>query len=134
MSDTKTTGKVQKSDVAIAKNYLSEEELHELNQIVSAYLDLAENRARRGILMKMADWATFLNQVLELQAYPLLPDNGRVSALEARLKAETEYEAFRVRQDREFVSDFDRVVEEAKRLGEGAEHVRGGEEKKKKKP
>lgn len=112
-------GKVLKSDVAIAKNYLTEDELRELDQVVSAYLDLAENRARRGILMKMAEWASFLNQVLELQAYPILPDHGRISALQARLKAEAEYEVFRVRQDREFVSDFDRVVEETRRLGEG---------------
>ena len=109
-------GKVLKSDVAIAKNYLSEEELRELEEMVSAYLDLAENRARRGILMKMADWAAFLNQVLELQAYPVLTDKGQVSALEAKLKAEAEYDVFRVHQDREFVSDFDRVVAEAKRL------------------
>jgi hypothetical protein len=113
-------GKVMKSDVSIAKNYLNEEELRELEEIVSAYLDLAENRARRGILMKMSDWAAFLNQVLELQEYPILTDKGRVSALEAKLKAEAEYDVFRVRQDREFVSDFDRVVEEAKQLGEGA--------------
>lgn len=114
-------GKVMKSDVSIAKNYLNEEELRELSEIVSAYLDLAENRARRGILMKMSDWAAFLNQVLELQAYPVLTDKGRVSALEAKVKAEAEYDVFRVRQDREFVSDFDRVVEEAKKLGEGSE-------------
>ena len=113
-------GKVMKSDVSVAKNYLNEEELRELEEIVSAYLDLAENRARRGILMKMSDWAAFLNQVLELQAYPVLTDKGRVSALEAKLKAEAEYDVFRVRQDREFTSDFDRVVEEAKQLGEGS--------------
>lgn len=113
-------GKVLKSDVSIAKNYLSDEELSELDQVVSAYLDLAENRARRGMLMRMTDWAAFLSQVLELQAYPILLDKGRVSALQAKLKAEAEYDEFRVRQDREFVSDFDRVVEEAKRLGERA--------------
>jgi len=118
-------GKVLKSDVAIAKNYLTEEELRELDEIVSAYLDLAENRARRGILMKMADWVAFLSQVLELQAYPILADKGRVSALEAKLKAEAEYNVFRVGQDREFVSDFDRVVEEARRLGEGAKPEKG---------
>ncbi len=118
-------GKVLRSDVAIAKNYLSEAELRELDEIVSAYLDLAENRARRGILMKMPDWAAFLNQVLELQAYPILADKGRVSALEAKLKAESEYEVFRVRQDREFVSDFDRAVEAVRRLGEGLKPEKG---------
>lgn len=112
-------GKILKSDVSVAKNYLSEAHISELNRIVSAYLDLAENRAQRGILMKMADWATFLNGFLELSSYPILVDKGRVSAIEAKLKAEAEYEAYRKRQDAVFVSDFDRVVEESKRLTGG---------------
>lgn len=103
-------GKVLKSDVAVAKNYLNEAHIQELNRIVSAYLDLAENNARRGILMKMTDWAGFLDQFLELSRYPILKDKGRVSALEAKLKAEQEYEVFRVRQDRDFLSDFDREI------------------------
>jgi hypothetical protein len=107
-------GKIQKSDVAVAKNYLGEEHVKELNRIVSAYLDLAENRAQRGILMKMADWASFLNGFLELSSYPILADKGKVSALEAKLKAE--YEVYRKRQDAEYLSDFDRVVEETCRL------------------
>lgn len=109
-------GKILKSDVGVAKNYLSEPHIQELNRIVSAYLDLAENRAQRGILMKMADWTTFLTKFLELSTYPVLADKGKVSALEARLKAEGEYEVFRKRQDARFVSDFDRVVAEARRL------------------
>ena len=109
-------GKILKSDVTVAKNYLSEEHGKELNRIVSAYLDLAENRAQRGILMKMADWATFLNSFLELSSYPILTDKGKVSALEAKLKAESEYEVYRGRQDAEYLSDFDRVVEETRRL------------------
>ena len=109
-------GKILKSDVAVAKNYLSEEHVKELNRIVSAYLDLAENRAQRGILMKMADWASFLNSFLELSNYPILTDKGTVSALEAKLKAEGEYEVYRRRQDAEYLSDFDRVVEETRRL------------------
>ncbi|WP_164008287.1 RhuM family protein [Pyxidicoccus trucidator] len=109
-------GKILKSDVTVAKNYLSEAHVKELNRIVSAYLDLAENRAARGILMKMADWTSFLNSFLELSSYPILADKGKVSALEAKLKAEGEYEVYRRQQDAEFVSDFDRVVEEAKRL------------------
>jgi hypothetical protein len=113
-------GKILKSDVTVAKNYLSEAHVKELNRIVAAYLDLAENRAQRGILMKMADWATFLNSFLELSSYPILADKGKVSALEAKLKAEGEYEVYRKRQDAEFVSDFDRVVEEMKRLEGGA--------------
>jgi len=109
-------GKIQKSDVTVAKNYLSEAHVKELNRIVSAYLDLAENRAQRGILMKMNDWATFLNSFLELSSYPILSDKGKVTTLEAKLKAEGEYEVYRKRQDAEYVSDFDRAVQEAKRL------------------
>jgi len=103
-------GKILKSDVAVAKNYLSEAHVKELNRIVSAYLDLAENRAERGILMKMADWMGFLNSFLELSNYPILQDKGKVSALEAKLKAEGEYEVYRKRQDVEYISDFDREI------------------------
>jgi hypothetical protein len=103
-------GKILKSDVTVAKNYLSEAHVKELNRIVSAYLDLAENRAQRGTLMKMTDWAAFLNQFLELSNYPILQDKGKVSALEAKLKAETEYELFRQRQDTDYISDFDREI------------------------
>ena len=103
-------GKILKSDIAVAKNYLSEAHVKELNRIVSAYLDLAENRAERGILMTMADWVGFLNSFLELSNYPILQDKGQVSALEAKLKAESEYEVFRQRQDAEYVSDFDREI------------------------
>lgn len=103
-------GKILKSDVTVAKNYLNEAHIKELNRIVSAYLDLAENRAERGILMKMADWATFLNGFLDLSNYPVLEDKGRVSALEARIKAEQQYEIYRTRQDAEYVSDFDREI------------------------
>jgi hypothetical protein len=103
-------GKILKSDVTVAKNYLSEAHVKELNRIVSAYLDLAENRAERGILMKMADWVGFLNNFLELSNYPILQDKGKVSALEAKLKAEGEYEVFRQRQDAEYISDFDREI------------------------
>ena len=104
------SGKILKSDVTVAKNYLGEAHIKELNRIVSAYLDLAENRAERGILMKMTDWASFLNSFLELSNYPILQDKGKVSALEAKLKAEGEYEVYRQRQDAEYVSDFDREI------------------------
>ncbi|HQI31553.1 MAG TPA: virulence RhuM family protein [Verrucomicrobiota bacterium] len=103
-------GKILKSDVAVAKNYLNEAHIKELNRIVSAYLDLAENRAERGIVTRMAEWVEFLNRFLELSNYPILQDKGKVSALEAKLKAETEYEVFRQRQDREYISDFDREI------------------------
>lgn len=103
-------GKILKSDIATAKNYLSEAHVRELNQIVSAYLDLAENRARRQILMRMEDWATFLNGFLELSNYPILQDRGRITAEEAKLKAEQEFEVYRVKQDQDYISDFDREV------------------------
>ncbi len=103
-------GKILKSDVAVAKNYLSEAHVKELNRIVSAYLDLAENRAERGILMKMTDWVKFLHSFLELSNYPILQDKGKVSALEAKLKAEGEYEVYRQRQDADYISDFDREI------------------------
>jgi len=103
-------GKIMKSDVTIAKNYLNEAHIKELNQIVSAFLDLAENRAQRQILMKMADWVKFLDKFLELSNYPILKDKGKVTALEAKLKAEQEYEVYRVNQDKNYISDFDREV------------------------
>lgn len=82
-------GKILKSDVSVAKNYLNEGHLRALNRIVSAYLDLAENRAERGMLMRMEDWAKFLDGFLELSSYPILDDKGRVSALEASLTSKT---------------------------------------------
>ena len=104
------SGKILKSDVTVAKNYLNEAHVKELNRIVSAYLDLAENRAERGILMKMTDWVKFLHNFLELSNYPILQDKGKVSALEAKLKAEGEYEVYRQRQDADYISDFDREI------------------------
>jgi hypothetical protein len=104
-------GKILKSDVTIAKNYLSEAHIKELNQIVSAYLDLAENRAQRQILMKMADWIAFLHSFLELSNYPILEDKGTVTALEAKLKAEQEYEVYRKIQDETYISDFDKEIQ-----------------------
>lgn len=103
-------GKILKSDVSIAKNYLNHEHVDQLNRIVSAYLDLAENRARQGIVMNMKDWIVFLDKFLALSDYPILLDNGRVSALEAKLKSETEYEKYRVIQDKYYVSDFDKLL------------------------
>jgi hypothetical protein len=103
-------GKILKSDATVAKNYLNETHIQELNQIVSAYLDLAENRARRNILTKMEDWIGFLHSFLELSSYPILKDKGKVSALTARLKAEQEYEKYRVIQDKNYISDFDKEI------------------------
>lgn len=103
-------GKVLKSDVAVAKNYMNQAHIQELNRIVSAYLDLAENRAERQVVMTMADWIKFLHSFLELSDYPILQDKGKVSALEAKLKAEQEFEVFRKRQDKEYISDFDKEI------------------------
>jgi hypothetical protein len=108
-------GKILKSDTLVAKNYLNEAHISELNRIVSAYLDLAENRAVRNITTNMQEWIAFLNQFLELSQYPILQDKGKVSALEAALKAEQEYEIYRKIQDENYISDFDR---EMKRIQE----------------
>lgn len=103
-------GKILKSDVSVAKNYLSAAHIRELNRIVTVYLDLAENRAERQIVMKMEDWVQFLHSFLELSNYPILKDKGKVSAFEAKLKAELVYETYRKQQDREYISDFDREI------------------------
>ncbi len=103
-------GKVLKSDVTVAKNYLTKAQVGELNRIVSAYLDLAENRAQRKQVMNMADWSQFLDRFLELSDYEILRDKGRVSAEEARIRAHAHYDEFRVRQDRDYISDFDAEV------------------------
>ncbi|MFU8892686.1 MAG: virulence RhuM family protein [Luteolibacter sp.] len=103
-------GKILKSDITVAKNYLSAKHIEELNRIISAYLELAENRARRGIFTRMNEWVTFLHSFLELSNYPILQDAGKVSAVEAHLKAEAEFETFRKRQDLEYRSDFDEEI------------------------
>jgi len=103
-------GKILKSDVIIAKNYLNEQHIKELNRIVSAYLDLAESRAERQIPTTMQQWIGFLNQFLELSSFPILKDNGKVSTLEAKLKAEQEYDKYRAIQDQNYESDFDKEI------------------------
>ncbi len=103
-------GKIMKTDVSVAKNYLNEAHIRELNRIVSAYLDLAENNTQRGILMYMKDWSKFLNNFLQLSNYPILKDKGKVTMLEAKLKAEGEFEKYRVIQDATYESDFDKEV------------------------
>lgn len=103
-------GKILKSDVSIAKNYLKENELESMGRIVSAFLDLAEDRAKRHIPMTMEDWATRIDKFLEGDDRPVLDDAGRVSAEYAKVFAETEFEKYRVIQDRLFQSDFDRLM------------------------
>lgn len=107
-------GKILKSDVIVAKNYLNHQHIGELNRIVSAYLDLAENNAQRGIAFTMQQWGNFLDKFLELSNYPILTEKGKVSILEAKIKAETEFEKFRVIQDQNYESDFDRAIKKFK--------------------
>lgn len=103
-------GKILKSDVSVAKNYLIEREVKELERIVSMYLDYAENQAARQIPMKMADWAAKLDAFLKFNEYEVLTNAGKVSADVAKRLAEEQYAEFRVRQDREFESDFEAEV------------------------
>ncbi len=103
-------GKVLKSDVGVAKNYLSEAELKALNRIVTMYLDYAENQAERQIPMSMHEWATKLDAFLEFNDYNVLDNAGRVSHAVAQRLADGEYAKFRVRQDQDYISDFDKEV------------------------
>jgi hypothetical protein len=101
-------GKILKSDVAIAKNYLSEDEIKGLERIVSMYLDYAENQAARQIAMRMTDWVKKLDAFLTFNEYDILKDAGKVSHAVAKTLAEKEYDSFRVVQDKAFESDFER--------------------------
>lgn len=103
-------GKIKKSDVTIAKNYLTEKEMAQLNRMVSAYLDFAESMTLRHIPLTMQDWEIRLNRFIEMFEYGLLKDSGKVSAEIARLHAETEFEKYRIIQDRLFMSDFDKYM------------------------
>ena len=103
-------GKIVKSDVRVAKNYLSEREMRSLERIVSAYLDLAEDRAERHIPMTMEDWAKRLDLFLMADDREVLQDAGKITAEIAKAKAETEFEKYRVVQDRLFMSDFDKYM------------------------
>ena len=103
-------GKVLKGDVSIAKNYLDEKEIKALERIVSMYLDYAENQAARHIPMKMADWIQKLDAFLQFNEYEILQDLGKVSRVVAEKLAHQEYEKFRVVQDRNFESDFDKSI------------------------
>lgn len=103
--------KIHKYDVTVAKNYLTEEELSILSRMVTAYLDLAESMAMRNIPMTMADWEIRLDGFLTLMDHEVLKDKGKISAEQAKIHAETEFEKYRVIQDRLFQSDFDRFME-----------------------
>lgn len=103
-------GKIHKSDVVVAKNYLTEQELHQLSRLVSAYLDLAEMQAERKIPMTMADWEQRLNGFLTMWDREVLQDTGKISAEMAKIHAETEFEKYRIVQDQLYTSDFDRFM------------------------
>ena len=103
-------GKILKSDVSIAKNYLTLEELESLNRIVSMYLDYAENQALRHIPMTMDDWAKKLNAFLQFNEYEMLNNAGKVTAEIAKTFAESEFDKYRIIQDKLFESDFDREI------------------------
>ena len=103
-------GKIKKSDVTAAKNYLNQDEMKQLNRMVTAYLDFAENMTLRHIPLTMQDWEKRLNSFIEMFDYGILQDAGKVTAAIAKLHAETEFEKYRVIQDRLFMSDFDKYM------------------------
>ena len=108
-------GKIMKSDVVVAKNYLSKEELESLERIVSAFLDLAEDRAKRNIPMTMEDWATRIDKFLLADDRDILKDAGKISHEIACDKALTEFEKYRIKQDRLYKSDFDLLLEKVEK-------------------
>ena len=108
-------GKILKSDTEIAKNYLSEKELRELNRLVELYLNFAELQAERNIPTKMKEWVEILDSFLKLNRYELLNNSGTISYNQAMSKAETEYQKFRIIQDQKFISDFDKEIKNIKK-------------------
>lgn len=108
--------KIHKYDVVIAKNYLSEKEIGQLERMVSAYLDLAEMQAMRHIPMTMEDWEERLNRFLTLWDHDVLKDNGKISAEMAKIHAETEFEKYRIVQDKIYISDFDELLLKSKNI------------------
>ena len=105
-------GKIVKADVSVAKNYLSHDEMSELNEIVTMYLDYATRQAKRHIPMTMADWAEKLDAFLKFNDAEVLQDKGKVTAEIAKTFAESEFEKYRVIQDASYQSDFDRLIAE----------------------
>jgi hypothetical protein len=103
-------GKIQRFDVVVAKNYLTDDEMAQLQRLVSAYLDVAESMALRKIPMTMQDWETRLNRFIEATDRGVLQDAGKVTAEISKTHAESEFEKYRIVQDRLFESDFDRML------------------------
>ncbi len=113
------SGKIQKFDVSVAKNYLTEDEMTQLSRLVNAYLEVAEDMAKRRIPMTMQDWETRLNRFIEATDRGVLQDAGKVTAEIAKAHAESEFENYRIVQDRLFESDFDRLIKQLGDNGEG---------------
>jgi hypothetical protein len=111
-------GKIQKFDVGVAKNYLTEEEMGQLSRLVNAYLDVAESMAQRKIPLTMQDWETRLNKFIEATDREILQDAGKVTAEIAKAHAESEFEKYRIVQDRLFESDFDRMLKQIESIRE----------------
>lgn len=109
-------GKIVRTDVCVAKNYLDESEIKELERIVSMYLDYAENQAERHIIMKMEDWIKKLDAFLQFNEYSILTNAGKVTHEVAKQLAEKEFEEFRIIQDKEYISDFDKKVKHIKNI------------------
>ena len=118
-------GKIQKFDAVVAKNYLTEHEMAQLSRLVNAYLDVAEDMAQRKIPMTMQDWETRLNRFIEATDRSVLQDAGKVSAEIAKAHAESEFEKYRIVQDRLFESDFDRLLRKVESDGGPADHKDG---------
>ena len=110
-------GKILKSDIVIAKNYLDKKEIKNLNNLVNLFLDIAENNAERNIPMYMNDWKKEVENALKLFHYEVLDGKGKISHKQAIEKAESEYEKYKVIQDKNYVSDFDRLLNETKEIG-----------------
>ena len=109
-------GKILKSDVIIAKNYLNEQEIKNLNNLVNIFLDIAENNAERSITMYMEDWKNEVENALKVFHYEVLEGKGKISHKQAITKAENEYEKYKVSQDKNYVSDFDKLLNETKQI------------------
>ena len=109
-------GKILKSDVIIAKNYLDEKEIKNLNNLVNLFLDIAENNAERNFAMYMNDWKNEVENALKVFHYDILEGKGKISHKQAKEKAESEYEKYKLIQDNNYVSDFDRLLSETKQI------------------
>ena len=118
---TASDGKILETDVTVAKNYLSQEEITELNNLVSMYLDYAERQVKLGKIISMQEWKDKLEVFLKINEYNILKDNGKIKREIADKLALDEYKKYRVIQDKEYISDFDELLKEAKKLESGQE-------------